>query len=247
MKPYKITVAYDGTDYAGWQLQKNVKSVVGMLQKVFFECFSKEIKLLGASRTDAGVHANGQVARFYTDFELNSEKMLEVWNNHLPNDILIKSLEICADDFNPRYQVNQKTYHYNIFLNRPSPLYARFGLYWPYKFDKDKFQECLQIFVGTHDFRSFCTGECDNTIRTIDEICIQFDERMNAYRVEIRGGSFLRYMIRRIIGACLKVSSTDIQIGRLKEIITSKNPHHSLPKAPASGLILDMVDYDILV
>lgn len=246
MKPYKITVAYDGTDYAGWQVQKNVTSVAGVLQKVFFECFGKHIKLLGASRTDAGVHANAQVARFYTDFQLESEKMLQVWNDHMPNDILIKNLEICADDFNPRYHVKQKVYHYHIFLNRPNPLYARFGLYWPYAFDKDKFHMCLQQFVGTHDFRSFCTGENDKTIRTIDEISIQFDERMNAYRVEIRGRSFLHYMIRRIIGACLKVSSTDQQVNYLKMALESKNPHQNLPTAPARGLILDFVEYDVV-
>lgn len=243
MKHYKIIVAYDGTHYAGWQIQPNALSIVQALQDSFFGLFNRKIKLLGASRTDAGVHAQGQVAAFSTDIQISSQRLLSVWNRCLPQDILIRHLEMCEPHFNPRFQVKQKIYHYNFFIERPHPFHARYGTYYPYSLDLEKFRKCLALFVGTHDFRSFCTGDYSNTIRTIDSITMQFDEICKAYKIKIYGKSFLRYMIRRIIGASFKIASSDLPLEYIQHVFHQKNPMQSLPTAPAQGLILTSITY----
>lgn len=244
---YKIIVAYDGTDYYGWQVQQGLPSVAQTLQDSFSRVFKKEIVVLGASRTDAGVHALGQAALFSTDFLIDCQRLLFAWNNSLPSSITIRSIE--QDNFfNPFDNVLQKTYGYHFFLQRPLPLYHRFGLQVDPKIDIKKLEKCLQVFVGTHDFRSFCTGQAEEltsgTIRTIDSTSVDYLPRFKAYRITIKGQKFLRHMVRRISGACLEVASRpDKEIECLYKALALKNPAQILPNAPAKGLMLYTIDY----
>ena len=207
MPVYKLIVAYDGTAYHGWQLQPDLPTITGLLQSRFHSVFKIPIKITGASRTDAGVHALGQVAAFSLDIEIDPGKLLFAWNNALPHDIVIRSLEVAPDDYHPQRKVIQKTYYYHFFDKRPLPFLARYG-YDAGSIDHDKLHEGLQTFIGTHDFRSFCTGhEQESTIRTIDSIEIKHFSRYGVYRVVVKGPGFLRYQIRRIVGACLDVAA----------------------------------------
>jgi len=245
MNRYKLIIAYDGTDYNGWQIQPGVKTIAGVLQDSFYKTFQVPCQLVGTSRTDTGVHALGQVAECRTDINLPEQKLLSAWNNSLPPDIVIRSLKAAEETFKLFKQVDYKLYYYHFFLQRPLPFIQRYGNFYRYALDLEKLDHALQIFVGTHDFRSFCTGdERSNTIRTIDSISLEHFRRFDMYRIAIKGPSFLRYMIRRIVGAALDVSSHDeLPIVVLQEALDKKDPRQLLPTAPAKGLLLYKINY----
>lgn len=244
MPAYKMVVAYDGTSYHGWQIQPDQPTITGILQQRFQAVFKKEIKITGASRTDAGVHALGQVAIFSLDTAIDASDLIFAWNNALPSDVLIRSLVLTSDDFHPQRNVETKTYHYHFFQDRPFPFVGRYGFFCS-KVDLKKLEEGLAFFVGTHDFRSFCTGhEAESTIRTITEIDIFHFKRYGVYRIAVTGPGFLRYMIRRIVGACLDVASHQgKQLSELSEALTACDPHQHLHVAPPHGLMLHHITY----
>lgn len=246
MKWYKAVIAYDGTDYYGWQLQKNKISVAQVLQERFYEVFGSDIKLFAVSRTDAGVHALGQVVAFKSDLAIDVKNMKWAWSNHLPETITIRSLDVVEDRFNPHVGVAQKTYIYHFFTQTPLPFIARYGYHVRKTVNLDRLKEALQIFVGTHDFRSFSTGDerGEDTVRTIDTISVRYMQRYNAYAIIIKGPKFLRHMVRRIVGAALAAATTQhVSVEYLKEVLHTKNPCHILPNAPAKGLVLYKITY----
>lgn len=245
MNRYKLTIAYDGTDYYGWQVQPGVRTIAGVLQHCFYKTFQKPCKLVGVSRTDTGVHALGQIAECRTEIDLSVNKLLSAWNNALPNDILIRSLEWAEDTFRLFKHVDYKFYYYHFFLQRPLPFIQRYGCFYRYPLNVKKLEQALQIFVGKHDFRSFCTGtEQAHTIRSINSIHIEHFKRYGIYRIAINGQSFLRYMIRRIVGAAFEVSSyKKIPIKTLQEALERRDPRQLLPTAPAKGLLLYKIIY----
>ncbi len=242
---YKMIIAYDGTDYHGWQFQPELTTIAGVLQDRFFAVFKKPIKLLGASRTDAGVHALGQVARFKADFSIDKSLLKRAWNNLLPSSILIRDIIEAPEGYHPQHDVEEKVYYYHFFTSRPLPFYARYALFYKIPLDIDKLKEALQIFVGTHDFRSFCTGyDKPSTIRTINSIELVYVERYQVYRIIVKGRSFLHYMIRRIVGAALEIAShPEKDLCLLTKALESKHPHQHLPNAPAHGLMLSSIKY----
>lgn len=245
MSAYKIVISYDGTDYHGWQIQPDALTITGVLQNTFKYVFKKEICVIGASRTDAGVHALGQIAKFHTDIMIEPEKLLWAWSNILPGDVLIRNLEYIPDDFHPQGNVKQKTYYYHIFLQKPLPMVARYGYWHKNIFKPDVLEHCLKVFIGTHDFRSFCTGyDQENTIRTIDDIELVYLRRFNVWRIKIKGPGFLRYMIRRIVGASLDIASRpNRSVQELKDALIERNPLQNFFTAPAQGLMLQSISY----
>lgn len=246
MRTYKLIIAYDGSDYFGWQALPNKPSLAATLNYAFKTVFKKDIKVLGASRTDAGVHALGQVAHITTDLNISADKLKWAWNNALPADISIRSLELVDDNFNPFCNVEQKIYHYHFFTERPLPFIQRYGYFYPYKIDFDILKQALQTFVGTHDFCAFKSSEDlrTNTIRTIDAISLDYLPRYKAYRITVKGQKFLRHMIRRIVGASLSVASNkNHTLTMLQQVMASCNPRHTLPNAPAQGLMLYKIIY----
>ena len=247
MRYYKLTIAYDGTDYQGWQAQKDVPTITNELQNTFKRVFKKNVSIIGASRTDAGVHALGQIARIKTNLDIPEEKILAAWNQSLPNEISIKSLELTNEQFHPIKNVKEKTYYYHFFLDRPLPFMQRYGYYHRWDIDLDKLKKNLNIFVGTHDFRSFSTGPVIKTsIRTINEINLEYFKEINIYRITIKGKSFLHHMIRRIVGACFEIASikNNLDENYLHQILQEKNPNQALPNAPAKGLVLYEIIYN---
>jgi tRNA pseudouridine38-40 synthase len=245
-KTYKLIVSYDGSAYSGWQVQHGKPSIAETMNHLFARVFKKEIKVLGASRTDAGVHALGQVVRVKTDLSITPEKLRWAWNNSLPEDISIRSLELVDDTFNPFCHVQQKIYYYHFFLERPSPFLQRYGYYHAYPTDIQLLEQALQCFVGTHNFASFRSSEDTrpDTIRTIDAITLTHFKRYNIYRITVKGQKFLRHMIRRIVGASLAIASRPgVSIQLLHDTMKKCNPGHTLPNAPAKGLLLYKIIY----
>lgn len=246
IKTYKLIIAYDGSDYSGWQAQDHAPSVATALNHAFKTVFKHEMKVLGASRTDAGVHALGQIAHVKTDLAVSAEKLKWAWNNALPADIAIRSLEPVDDSFNPFCNVEQKIYYYHFFTERPLPFIQRYGYFYPFKIDFELLKTTLQIFVGTHDFASFRSSEDvrENTIRTIDVINLEYLPRYKAYRITVKGQKFLRHMIRRIVGASLHVATKGIYaLPLLQKVMAACNPAHTFPNAPAQGLMLYKIRY----
>ena len=246
MNYYKLVIAYDGTRYCGWQEQKDRPSIVSVLKKSFTFFCKKNVVLLGASRTDAGVHALGQIARCKTDITIDPQKLCRIWNNVLPTDIMIRKIEAVDDSFNPYYNVEQKTYYYHFFVDRPLPYMARYGWYYPYAINFDTFKKALNFFTGTYDFRSFRCAEDkrENTVRTVDAITLEYLKRFKLYRITIKGQKFMRHMIRRMVGASLAIASQQNgSLALLREIMAAKNSNHPLINAPAHGLLLYRIAY----
>lgn len=245
MQKYKMIVSYDGTDFFGWQWQQEKPSVVGVMQSSFFKLFNERITIIGASRTDAGVHALGQVASFTCAISLESNVMMCAWNDALPSTIVIKEIVAVDAAFHPMCNVAQKTYRYYISLHRPLPFAQRYHYFFRHKLDIDCLQEVLAAFVGTHDFRPFCTdvAKDKNTVRCIDAIMLEQIEP-TVLRIVVKGPGFLRHMIRRIVGASLQVASKKkITSDDIRAILAQEKPCPQLLTAPAQGLCLYEVMY----
>jgi tRNA pseudouridine38-40 synthase len=247
MQKYKIIIAYEGTNFHGWQIQPNVVTVASRLEKTFQRIFNKKITLFGASRTDAGVHALGQVAQFHTTLNIDHNRMRFAWNNALPPTIYIRSLSPVSTSFHPCCNVMQKIYLYHIFLKRPLPCFFRYGFFYQYidRLDIKKFEMCLKLYRGTYDFASFCKVDLNKeTVRTIDDISCHHFTVQNILRVTIKGKSFLRYQIRRMVGYALDVAcSPSLSVDYLKNVLKEKNPKQRLLKADSAGLCLKRVQY----
>jgi tRNA pseudouridine38-40 synthase len=243
---YKIVVSYDGTDFSGWQYQPHAASVAQTLQDSFKALFGTSIKIVGASRTDAGVHAFGQVAIFSTDLDLEPVRMQRAWNDALPKTILVRDLVPAPLGFHPMYGVKEKTYGYHFFLKRPLPFVAPYGWFFRYPLDRAKLEQSLALFVGTHDFRSFCTGTemGENTVRTINSIRLEHLQRYGIWRIEFKGPGFMRHMIRRIVGACMQTAAKpELSPDYLREVLALRDPRQELLNAPAQGLCLYKIRY----
>lgn len=244
MYVYKAIIAYDGTDYYGWQRQPEKLTVEATIAKIFQAVFKVGVTVLGASRTDAGVHALGQVMRLQTTLKLPAHILQRALNQHLPVDILVRSLEE-NDGFHPHKNVEQKTYWYHVFKQRPLPFVSRYGFYYPKRIDIEKLYALVQFFVGTHDFRSFCTGnQHENTVRTIDNIAIRWYKKFGVWQIEVKGKRFLHFMVRRIIGASLQVASDpSMSYSLVKHALDNPQSAQPFLKAPAKGLMLARITY----
>ena len=241
MHYFTLTVAYDGTKYYGWQKQKNVPSIAATLEDTFFKTFHKPVSLKGASRTDAGVHALGQLVGVIIDFAIEADSLKQAWNFALPPDIVIRSITAHNEKINIFNTVDYKIYYYHFFVNRPLPFVQQYGWFVKQPLDKEKLIAALQVFKGTHDFRSFCSSEDEREcmVRTIDQIDLDYCKRFGVYRIKVVGAAFLRHMIRRIVGACITVAARDsAPVSLLQKVLAEKNPEQTLPNAPAKGLLL---------
>ena len=206
MKRIMLTVAYDGTNYHGWQIQKNGETIEGILNRCLSELLQEKIEVIGASRTDSGVHALGNVAVFDTDSRIPAEKFPYALNARLPEDVKIQDAREVAPDFHPRHCESRKTYEYRIY-NAPFPmpvkrLYSYFS-YTPYNIEA--MREAAAYFVGIHDFKSFCSADTqvESTVRQVDEVLVEKQEDEIVIRVTGRG--FLYNMVRIMAGTLMEV------------------------------------------
>ncbi len=242
---YKLIIAYDGTDFSGWAKQPHKNSIADTLHDAFVRSFEGSVHMVGASRTDAGVHALGQVMLLKTELDLKPQDIKAAMSNLLPESILIRSVEVAPATFHPFYNVDYKVYWYHLFQARPLPFFARYGWYYEWPIDIEKLKQCFKVFEGTHDFRSFSSGwQRENTVRTIDSINVHYIKRYNVYRIELVGEKFLQHMLRRVVGACVKVAATPrLSCDTLYEALEKEHPRQLLPNAPAQGLLLYKIRY----
>ena len=245
MKRIKLTIAYDGTNYCGWQIQPNGITIEEILNKALSKMTGEEILVIGASRTDSGVHAMGNVAVFDTDTTIPAEKIAVALNQRLPDDIVITKSEEVALDFHPRYCDCSKTYEYHIINTRiPIPTKRLTNYFVSYVLDIDKMRKAASYLVGEHDFVSFCNVRTDveNTVRTITALDILTNG--NEITIRITGNGFLYNMVRIIVGTLIRVGRGYYEPDRVKEILEAKERTEAGVTAPANGLVLVEIKYE---
>lgn len=239
-----LIVAYDGTNYCGWQVQPNGITIEEVLNDRLSELFHENITVTGASRTDSGVHARGNVAIFDTNARMPAEKIAYALNQSLPEDVKIQKSMQVAEDFHPRRTVSRKTYEYKI-INRTFPmpvnrLYEHF-IYVPLNIAA--MQKAAAYFVGEHDFKSFCSAHASalTTVRTIYSCEVRKEDEI--IRIRISGNGFLYNMVRIIAGTLIEVGKGIYEPERVKAILDAKGREHAGPTAPAKGLTLVQIEY----
>lgn len=249
-----LRVAYDGTNYHGWQLQSNAATIEGELNRALRALTGEEIVVTGASRTDAGVHALGNVAVFDTTSRIPAEKFSYALNQRLPEDIVIQSSKQVADDFHPRHCDCRKTYEYDI-LNRTFPLPAyRNTAYFLYgTLNIEAMRRACQAFLGEHDFASFCAAgaQVQTTVRTIYSLEVECRPLTEAnvgsadqlLTIRVKGNGFLYNMVRIIAGTLVEVGRGHIKPEEVAGIIAAKDRAKAGPTAPARGLRLVEIEY----
>ncbi len=239
MKRIQLVVAYDGTAYNGWQIQPGVRTIEGELNRALSELLSEEIQVIGASRTDSGVHALCNIAVFDTSTRIPGEKICYALNQRLPEDIRIRESAEVAPDFHPRHCNSRKTYEYHI-LNADFPLPTkRLYSYFTYMpLDVEKMKAGAAYLVGEHDFKSFCATAAvvETTVRRITEITVEKQD--NEITIRVTGTGFLYNMVRIIAGTLMEVGKGNYPPEKIKEILAAKDRQAAGPTAPACGLML---------
>lgn len=244
MKRIKLTIAYDGTNYCGWQIQPNGITVEEVINKALQKLTGEPILVIGASRTDSGVHAMGNVAVFDTETSIPPERIAMALNLRLPEDIVIVKSEEVALDFHPRYCDCSKTYEYHIINTRiPIPTKRLTNYFVSYNLNLDHMRQAASYLVGEHDFVSFCNVRTDveNTVRTITELDII--ENGNEITIRITGNGFLYNMVRIIVGTLIRVGRGFYTPEKVKEILEAKDRKAAGVTAPAHGLMLMEINY----
>lgn len=245
MKRIKLTVAYDGTDYCGWQIQKNGVTVEEVLNRALSRLTGEKITVIGASRTDAGVHARGNVAVFDTDARIPAERIAYAVNALLPEDVVVVRSEEVPAGWHPRKCVSVKTYEYRI-LNRefPDPVRRRDTYFVSFPLDLDRMRQAAAYLKGTHDFKSFCSAQTsvEDTVRTIYSLDVE--KAGDLFTVRVRGNGFLYNMVRIIAGTLAGVGRGYFEPEEVERMLEKKDRTKAGVTAPPQGLTLVGIEYE---
>ena len=239
MKRIKMTVAYDGTNYCGWQIQPNGITIEQVLNQALTELLGEKIVVSGASRTDSGVHSKGNICVFDTNTRMPGEKISYALNQRLPEDIVVVGSEEVAEDWHPRYVNSRKTYEYRILNRRfPDPTRRLDTYFFHYELDVEKMQKAASFLEGQHDFKSFCSvgSQVKTTTRTIYSCSVTKDEDIVTIRVT--GNGFLYNMVRIIAGTLIQVGNGNITPDKITDILEACDRNMAGPTAPANGLTM---------
>lgn len=238
-KRVRLTVAYDGTNYHGWQIQNNGITIESELNRALSDLLHEEIQVIGASRTDSGVHALGNIAVFDTTSRMPAEKVSYALNQRLPEDIRIQCSEEVAADWHPRYCESRKTYEYRIYRGQfPLPTKRLYSLFSYHNYDVAKMQEAAGYLVGEHDFKSFCQvgAQVQSTVRTLYQA--EVEEQGEDLVIRVCGNGFLYNMVRIIAGTLMEVGQGKRSPEDIPTILEKRDRAAAGPTAPAHGLTL---------
>lgn len=244
MRNIKLLIEYDGTNYAGWQVQKNAVTIQEVLETAISSLTGHEIRLIGASRTDAGVHARGMVANFLTESSIPAAKFPAAINTYLPDDIRILNAEDAGLEFHSRYLSTGKLYSYSLFNRRiPSPIYRNYTAHVIIPLDVERMKRAAVYILGTHDFSCFRSSgsSVKTSVRTVRSLDIE--RSGDLINIRICADGFLYNMVRIIAGTLIDTGSGKIEPYDMKDIIDSRQRGRAGKTAPASGLCLEEVYY----
>ena len=244
MKRIKLVVSYDGTNYHGWQIQPNAITVEGVVNQALSELLQEKVSVIGASRTDAGVHAYGNVAVFDTESRIPPEKMAYALNRYLPEDIRIQSSCQVPDDFHPRHCNSVKTYEYHIMNTKiPLPIQRLYNYHFYWELNLEAMKEAAKYIVGEHDFKSFCSAKTQVTDTTRTVYSLDLWKEGNQVKLRITGNGFLYNMVRIITGTLLQVGTGHYKPEDVKIMLEKKERTCAGACAPACGLRLVEIAY----
>ncbi len=241
----KINLEYDGTRFSGWQRQGNSQDTIqGTIEKHLFDVLGEEVEVTASGRTDAGVHAYNQVANFITESNLDVEKIKYQMNNVLPRDIAIKDIEETTERFHARYNAKSKKYLYRIWNDvTPNVFLRKFSYFYPNQINIQSMKLAASYFVGTHDFKSFCTktNGKKSTVRTIYDI--EITKNGSEMNIVVHGDGFLYNMVRIIVGTLLDAGIGKINPKDIEKILLEKERQSAGITVPPNGLFLMNVIY----
>lgn len=239
VKRIRLTVAYDGTNYCGWQVQNNGITIESELNRCLTDLFGEEIKVIGASRTDSGVHALGNIAIFDTSARMPGEKVSYALNQRLPEDIRIQDSREVAPDWHPRHCDSRKTYEYRIYRGQfPMPVKRLYSYFTYHELDVDRMRKAAAYLVGEHDFKSFCQvgAQVESTVRTI--LSLEVEEQGSDVVIRVCGNGFLYNMVRIIAGTLMEVGQGRREPESMPDVLNALDRQKAGSTAPAHGLIL---------
>jgi tRNA pseudouridine38-40 synthase len=254
MRNIRLTIAYDGTDFHGWQRQPKAPTLQACLETALERIVGSAVTLLASGRTDAGVHAARQVANFKTSSPIPCPNLVQAVNDLLPSAVRVREADEVPDEFHSRYAARSKTYRYRI-LQAPvcSPFIARFVYHYPYPLDRGHMAEAAWLIEGRHDFASFAASDgakeadsqesCESTVREIFTSHILWRARTSILVYQVCGNGFLHHMVRNIVGTLIEVGRGKLGPGDMVRILEARNRALAGPTAPAQGLCLMRVEY----
>lgn len=240
----KLTIEYDGTDYHGWQVQPNGRTIQEVLERAIETLLGAKVRLTGSGRTDAGVHALGQVANFVCDEEIDLKRFQRGLNALTPHDIVVKQVERVPDSFDARRDCRSRVYDYRIWNHSlPSAFYRRYSWHVYQALNVDAMVEAIGFLEGEHDFASFQASGCDaaHSVRKIYRNALSRQGELLIYTVEAT--AYLRHMVRNIIGSLVEVGRGERTPAHLAELLDARNRTLAGPTAPPQGLFLVEVKY----
>ena len=241
---YKVTIAYDGRNYAGFQSQKNALAIQDVIEKALHRIFSEKIRIVMSSRTDAGVHAKGQVFHFDSNKKKDLGKLKYSINSLLPDDIHVIKVESVSDNFHARYSVKKKTYEYLINIGEFDVFLIGYAYQCFYKLDIEKMKKGAQLFLGEHDFSSFNTSslkEYPNQVRNISQFKIT--QKGNIVKITVTSTGFLRNMVRIMVGTLIDVGRGLKSVDDIKQMLQHPNKSTRRYNADPNGLYLKKIFY----
>jgi tRNA pseudouridine38-40 synthase len=250
MRNLKVTLSYDGTDFSGWQVQPDAATIQGTLASVIGRITGEKVLPQGSGRTDAGVHALGQVMTFVTESSVPTENFLKAMNDILPAAIRVLEVAEVPSDFHARHSASAKTYRYRIFRGSICPPFlARYVWHYPYSLDEEAMMRASSLVVGEHDFTSFAAVDPErgreegpvSNVRTIFSSVACRDREELIYTV--RGNGFLHHMVRNLVGTFILVGRGTMQVDDMRRILEARSRSAAGATAPASGLYLMSVEY----
>lgn len=248
MVRYKATISYDGSLFSGFQRQPQARSVQEELEKTLQRLNrGQEVRVQGAGRTDAGVHAYGQVIHFDLEEERDVEKLRFALDTQSPEDIDVLLIERVGEEFHARYTKHSKTYEFLVDNGRPkNPMMRHYATHYPYPLDIKKIQEAIQDLIGTHDFTGFTASGTSvvDKVRTIIHAEVRLDSHTGFLVFTFSGNGFLYKQVRNMVGTLLKIGNGRMPIGQIKRILEKKDRQLAGPTAAGNGLYLKEVRYD---
>jgi tRNA pseudouridine38-40 synthase len=242
MQNYMVVLSYDGTDFHGWQRQPKKRTIQGTLEDALARIAQKKVAVIGAGRTDAGVHARGQVANFKAVLRLNEDELKKALNAILPDDVRVTALKKTTMDFHARRDAKAKVYRYRIFhAQEIDPFVVRYVLHWPFPLNLSRMRKAALLFQRKGDFSGFSSNRLLYPVRNVTRSEIHKKGTEITYTIEASG--FLRYMVRTIVGTILEVGRGRVVLGQIEDIFREKKRTLLSPTAPAKGLCLMKVVY----
>ena len=247
----KLTVEYDGTNYCGWQTQPNGRSIQSVLEEAVSTFLRSPTRVIGSGRTDAGVHAEGQVANVQLQREMSPARLRNAINGNLPGDVRVLFVDVVPDDFHARYSARGKKYTYRIVHERVmSPFWKRYAHLESRALDLAAMRQCAKLFLGEHDWTAFSAAQSDSEtrVRNVTELNVSdgWDSRGRCHLIEltISANGFLRYMVRSIVGTLLAAGRHEIDEGTIARAIQDGDRSLAGATAPPHGLTLMSVQYE---